>query len=407
MADAVGEQPKSCMYCTAVFDATHPVVEDVIPLVSTASMKVAVDGRSLAESAGQRGVARYLRCLLASLGDRYADDSYLVLLPGAGGDPRDLEARNLVLRRTRIGGRPLFAAAVVTGRPRLDRLLGGCDVVWLPAVAPFAVSRDVPVVLTVHDLSFEHRPGNFSLYERAWHALARPRAQARRAARVIAVSETVRRQLVEEWRVPPERVVTVRSGPGRAPAEAPTPPDDNAQLAPPREPYVLAVGALEPRKHPELLIQAHARARAAGLRAELVFAGDGPLRDELGRSGATLLGYVPDEQLDHLYSKALAVVCVSDEEGFGFTPLEALTHGTPAIVSDLPVFAETLLDAALRVPPGDPEALARALLQVERDERLRSELADAGSAALAGLSWERAAEATHAVLKEAAEGGCG
>jgi len=368
---------------------------------AAATVIVGVDGRSLAAGAGQRGIARYVRSLLTALTVSPGADRYAVLVPGrsAEGAPEPLPA--LSVRRTRIASRPLFAAGALLGRPRLDRLVGSCDVVWAPAVAPLAISSDVPFVLTVHDLSFEHRAGDYSRYQRVWHGLARPRQLAQRADRVIAVSEAVRRELIEEWRIEPEKIVTVPSGPGRPPAAGPTP----SGRALPAPGYVLAVGALEPRKRPELLVEAHGRARAKGLSAELVFAGEGPLRERLAAAGATTLGYVPDERLDALYRNALALVCVSREEGFAFTPLEALARGTPAVVSDLPVFTETLGDGALRVPAGDGDALAEALLRLEHDRGLRSRLAEAGRASVARLSWSRAAASTHEVLAGAAGAG--
>ena len=167
---------------------------------------------------------------------------------------------------------------------------------------------------------------------------------------------------------------------------------------------MLAVGALEPRKRPDLLVEAHARARASGLQAGLVFAGEGSLSGQLADAGATVLGRVPDEQLDGLYRDALALACVSREEGFGFTPLEALALGTPPVVSDLPVFAETLGAGALRVPPGDADALAGAMLQLERDPDLRERLVEAGRSAAGRLNWESAAAGTRTVLAEAAQG---
>ena len=279
-------------------------------------------------------------------------------------------------------------------------MLGRPDVVWAPAVAPLAVSSDVPLVLTVHDLSFEHRADDYSTYQRLWHRLARPSRLAHRADRLIAVSETVRRQVIAEWGLAPEKVVTVVSGPGRHTPVAARRASPAGRLAPG---YVLAVGALEQRKRPDLLVAAHRRARAAGLSAELVFAGEGPLRDELAASGATVLGFVPDERLDELYRDALVLACVSREEGFAFTPLEALAAGTPAVVADLPVFAETLGDGALRVAPGDPDALAAALLELERDADMRARLASAGRAAAGRLSWEQAAAGTREVLLGAAE----
>jgi glycosyltransferase involved in cell wall biosynthesis len=361
-------------------------------------MKVGVDGRSLRAAADRRGVARYLGSLLPALANEAPQDHYAVLLPGEPGPEvaRIATRPNIIMRSALVDSRPLFAAAAFTSRPRVDRIIGGCDVVWAPAIAPLAVSSGIPLVLTVHDLSFAHRVADFSRYERAWHRFARPRRLVERASRVIAVSETVRYQLIDEWDVDPQKVVTVTSGPGRKPA------DTDGRPAPVTPGYVLAVGALEPRKRPDLLVEAHARARSAGLKAELVFAGEGSLRGQLADSGATVLGYVPDDQLDVLYRDALALTCVSREEGFAFTPLEAAALGTPAVVSDLPVFAETLGDAALRVAPGDADALAEALLRLERDRGLRARLAEAGRAAAARLSWRRAAAGTRRVLAEAA-----
>lgn len=374
-------------------------------------MKVGVDGRSLRASAGRRGVGRYLGSLLPALASVRPDDSFTVLVPGKPdpGVARLIARPNIILRSTLVDSRPLFATAALTRRPRVDRMVGGCDVLWAPAVAPLAMSADVPLVLTVHDLSFEHRARDFSRYERAWHRIARPRRLAERADRVIAVSEQVRRQLIAEWGLDAEKVVTVASGPGRqlplidGGAAPPAPGKRGDESAARLEPgYVLAVGALEPRKRPDLLVEAHARARAAGLRADLVFAGDGSLRRRLARSGATVLGHVPDDELVPLYRNALALTCVSRDEGFAFTPLEALALGTPAVVSDLPVFAETLGAGALRVPPGDANALAGALLRLERDRKLRADLVEAGRATAGRLSWSHAAAGTRAVLAEAA-----
>lgn len=320
-----------------------------------------------------RGIARYLRCLLDELASAFPDDRYEVVDPG----------------------RPALALAAVAGRPRLDRTAPECEVVWMPAPAPVAVSPGTPYVLSVHDLSFEHRPGDYSRYDRLWHRLARPARLARDARLVLCSSEATRRAALAEWRLDPERTRTVRLGPGRRTRATAGVP---AGLP---ESFFLAVGALEARKQPDVLAEGHARAREQGLRAGLVFAGDGPLRGRLERAGATVLGHVNDDALDALYERALALACISRDEGFGFTPLEALAHKTPSIVSDLPVFDETLGDGALRVPPGDPVAVAAALLRVEQEPDLRTELAVVGARAAARLSWAETARETRAALAEA------
>ena len=377
-------------------------------------MRIGIDGRALRASSHARGVGVYLEQLLRQLVGLKAGDEHVALVPGdvrPGALPEGVDAVS------DERGRALHGVAAIAGRPRLDRLLGRPDLVWLPAPAPVALSPDVPYVLTVHDLSFVHRPRDFSAYERLWHRLARPRRLATRARMVLTDTDAVRRQLIAEWSLPPERVRTVHLGPGRAnPSDAqpsttlrkgsdPFRRQPSTTLRkgsdPSRRGDVLAVGALEPRKLPLTLARAHALARGRGLRAGLVFAGDGPLRAELEATGATVLGRVSDAELDALYGRALCVACVSREEGFGFTPLEGLAAGVPAVVSDLPVFGETLGEAALVVPAGDVEALAGALLSLERDPELGARLVTAGRARLDELSWARAARATRAAFEEA------
>ena len=243
-------------------------------------------------------------------------------------------------------------------------------------------------MLTVHDLSWEDRPGDFTAYERVWHALARPPRLARGAARVVVDAGVTRDALVERWGLDRSRVHVIAPG-VTAPAAAPAPPRDSR--------YLLAVGALEPRKAPELLLGAFARARARGLDADLVYAGTGRLAQRLaGRPGVHVLGEVSDAELDALYAHAVALVQPSWLEGYGLPPLEALARGTPAVVADLPVYDETLGAAALRFAPGDAAGLADALLRVEgeRDRLL--------AAAPQPRTWDDAADALHAVLAEAA-----
>jgi glycosyltransferase involved in cell wall biosynthesis len=163
--------------------------------------------------------------------------------------------------------------------------------------------------------------------------------------------------------------------------------------------FVLLAGALEPRKAPEVAAAAVRLARAQGLRAELVVAGEGRLAAGLAGPGVHLLGRVDDPTLHALYAAALAVLLPSRLEGYGLGPLEALAHGTPSVVSDLPVLRETLGDAALRAAPDDPAAFAAALLRLEREPGLRERLV---AAAPPPPTWEATAAAVGRALEEAA-----
>jgi glycosyltransferase involved in cell wall biosynthesis len=367
-------------------------------------MRVGIDGRSLAAEGAAglrqpRGVRRYAYSLLRALAARHMDDDWQALVPRRG-EP----IPGVLARHSRLAGRAGHAGAALVGRPRLDRLLGaGSDVIWLPAPAPVAVSRAVPYVLTLHDLSFEALPSAFGAYERLWSRVASPRRLAVAATRVMAVSSATRDEALERWKLRPDRVVVVRSGVWRPPEPLPGELDALRRRLSLPGPYLLFVGALELRKGVEQLLRAYSTARRRGLEAALVLAGEGPLRSRLEGAGVVPAGRVSDRELGALYAGARATVLPSLLEGFGFTPLESVALGTPAVVSDLPALRETLAEGALRVSPGDEDALAGALIAVDRDAALRRRLVEAGRGALAQLSWERAADEAHAVLRQAAD----
>jgi glycosyltransferase involved in cell wall biosynthesis len=360
-------------------------------------VRVGVDARHLA---AHRGVARYTGALLDALAREFPDDRWALFIAGSAQHPAVEALRghpNIEVHRHRFGSRPLFGAAAIARRPRLDRLIGDpLDLIWMPALAPVALSGSIPLVLTVQDLSFERRPRDFTPYERLWHVLARPRSLARRADRVIVLAASTGEEVGASWGIPADRIEVVAPG-----VALPEPKSLPFELS---SPYLLAVGALEPRKAPELLAAAFARAREQGLSAELVFAGEGRLAPKLGGPGVHLLGQVADDELDALYRGALALVVPSLLEGYGLPLREALARGVPAVVSDLPSFGAELSPAVLRVPPGDADALSGALLRIAREEGLRDRLASAARQTVAGLTWEAAAHGTRAVFAEVAEG---
>ncbi len=354
-------------------------------------MRVGVDGRSLGSG---RGVDAYVTGMLAALAD--AGVQLRVLLPRGASLPAALAARpGVAAVRHPAPSRLLHGAGAVARRPRLERLVGAVDVVWLPAPAPVAVGGRTPVALTLHDLSFLERPGDFTRYERLWHRLARPGALARRAARVLADTAATARLARERLGLAAERVAVVPAGPGD-----PGPPVGPADVAAMRarlglpDDYFLFVGALEPRKGVDRLVAAH-----AGLDAALVLAGEGRLAAQLHGPGVHRVGRVTRAEKASLYAGALAVVLPSWCEGYGYPPLEGYAHGTPAIVSDLPALRETAGGGARYVPPGDVAALKLALRELAADSALRRRLAGAGAAALRDRTWPAAGRALRAELE--------
>jgi glycosyltransferase involved in cell wall biosynthesis len=244
-----------------------------------------------------------------------------------------------------------------------------------------------PVVVTIHDLSFEREdPVLMGRRDRWIFRRVVPRA-ARGAARVLTVSERTKRDLVERYGVPPERVVVTPNGVD--PSFGPDGASCNLQLGP----YALAVGAIQPRKNQ---LAALAAAREAGLELVVV----GPVKDEsvaaeLRAQGARLEGYVAVERLAELYRGAACLVQPSRHEGFGLPVVEAMASGTPVVVVPDPALVEVAGDAAVVVEESQlADGIRQALAETER-------LRTAGLARARDFSWERTADATVQVYVEA------
>ena len=263
--------------------------------------------------------------------------------------------------------------------PRTLRRLGAA-LVHTQYALPFRCP--CPAVVTIHDLSFEH--GLMGRRDRLVFARVVPRA-ARTAARVLTVSERTKRDLVEHYGIPPERIVVTPNGVD--PAFHPATQDAAAR------PYALAVGAIQERKNQRAALAA---AREAGLELVVV----GPVKDEraaagLREGGARLEGYVEVERLAELYRGAACLVQSSRYEGFGLPVVEAMASGTPVVTVPDPALVEVAGDAAVVVPEAELAAGIRRAVE-ERDT-----LAAAGLERARAFTWEAAARATVRAYVEA------
>ncbi len=358
-------------------------------------MVVGIDGRSLQSA---RGVWRYLAPTLGALAAALPDDELRILAPGTAPLHGVPAAPNVTLIRPPGESRRFYARSALLRRPRIDRCLGDPDVFWLPANHPCTISAGVPLVLTIHDLSFDVRPQDFTWSDRLNHRITNARAQARRADRLLVTTAAVRDEVVAAYGVAPDRIDIVAPGISRPdrPATADEIAAARARYGLP-ERYVLQVGALEPRKRPELLARAAPR---VGLAA--VFAGTGRLAADLTGPGVHVLGHVSDDDLDLLYAGALLLAYPSLLEGYGFPPQEAALRGTASVVSDLPALREVLGDGARFVPPGDEDALAEALSDLAGDARGRDELVATAQALVTPRTWAAAGEGVAATIRRAA-----
>jgi glycosyltransferase involved in cell wall biosynthesis len=380
-------------------------------------MRIGVDARELCGHT--TGVGRYLGGLLHEWAALKSVAHEFVLYA------HDATTLTLDTRR--------FATRIVPGPPgtwweqvRLPRATASdhLDVWFAPAYsAPLRIH--VPTVVAIHDLSFAAHPEWFSIREgmrRRWLASQ----SAARASAVITISEFSKGELIERLGVPADRIRVIPpgigaggSGLGAGSLSSQAVVGTTAKVASPqspaRSPNVLFVGSIFNRRHVVDLIRAFTPIARAHADAGLDIVGDNrshprqDLRRTIAEEGIEAQvrwhEYVSDQRLEDLYANARAFAFLSEYEGLGLTPLEAMAAGVPSVLLDTPVARESCADAAVYVPLGDVPAITRALDAVLFDGVTRPRLLAAAPSVLARYSWPRAARETLAVLEAARSAG--
>jgi glycosyltransferase involved in cell wall biosynthesis len=257
----------------------------------------------------------------------------------------------------------------------------------------------------------------FPQYLRSRLAFAYARASigmaARRATRVLTVSESSKRDILRFVDVSPDKIDVIYNGYDERFGAEPREEDvvrvrERYQL---HDEFVLYAGNVKPHKNLERVIQALHRVRARGLdHLKLVLIGD-----EISKYSALrravhqhqlhkyvrFLGYMPEETLAVMYRLAAVFVFPSLYEGFGLPPLEAMASGTPVVTSNVSSLPEVAGDAAVLVDPYDPEAIADGIYRVLTDEGLRHDLRQKGLNRARQFSWEDSARRVRAIYQQA------
>jgi alpha-1,3-rhamnosyl/mannosyltransferase len=280
---------------------------------------------------------------------------------------------------------------------------------------PLALCRHSAVV--VHDLSYIHSTATMTSRLRTFLARKVPASMAR-SDLVFTPSATIRKELLDEYRLDPARVIVASpaaDGSAYFPRSAPqcVPVLDEYSLR--WRKFILFVGTIEPRKNIERLLDAYGRL-SADLRADfpLVLAGGKGWVDDaiyrklqdLRREGLDLrlLGYVPLERLPFLYSSCAVFAFPSLYEGFGMPLLEAMACGAPAVTSSISSLPEVAGDAGILVDPLDSGAIAAGIERVLRDADLAERMRAAGLRQAGKFSWEASAEVVLAAMESILDG---
>ena len=355
-------------------------------------LKVLLDATSLPPQ--RTGVGRYLTELTCELGQRDGIELHVLAKPR---DVRGFDEAGAVVHTAAVRTRPQRIAWERVAVARRSRAIAP-DVFHGPH---YTVPRGLgcPAVVTFHDPTMFTHPRVHERSKVVYFTRA-ARTGVRRARRVIAVSEYAKRGAVEHAGADPDRTDVVplgvdlkRYAPGSAPA---------------REPYILFVGAIEPRKDVPSLIDAFARLDTghrlvlAGLPAWGSDAVDRAIDVHGVRDRVEVTGYISEHDKIALLRGADVFVYPSLAEGFGLPVLEALACGAPSITTTGSAPEEVAGDAALLVPPGDVAALRDALERVLGDASFADDLRRRGPERARSFPASATADGTIASYRRAA-----
>jgi len=368
---------------------------------------IVIDCRRL----GDFGIGTYIRNLVQALARLDQENRYTLITfennpPDITGLGSNFHTVQYERRDTEVGQNIAFPFF-------LRRLYA--DLVHIPLNSiPYLMPK--PYVVTIHDMSSLLFPAQGDV-RGAMHR-ERYRRGAVRASRIIAVSQSTRRDIESFLQIPTERIRTIYSAPD--PSFTIDPPDTSQdqqilQRYSIQPPFILYAGTIRPQKNVPRLVEAFAVIRSELENHPLL----GNLRlviigDELSRYPAVrravvatrvepfvrFLGFVPLDTLKVFYRAATLFAFPSLYEGFGLAPLEAMACGTPVVASDVPALVEAVGDAAELVTPDNLFDVARGLRAVLLDDARRKELSASGRARAQRFDWNYTARATLDVYQE-------
>lgn len=370
-------------------------------------MKIGVVAHRLA-TAAPSGVDRYLRQLVIALAER--SDVTCSLATTAETEEPTWVPEGIPIGRVPGPRKAVNLAWSIAHRPAIDRFLETPDLVHI-TVPTFPVPCRAPVIYTIHDLMPCLHPEWFGRIHR-WGYDRCMRDATSRAAAIVTGSQSTADTLTNVLGIEPTRIAVVPYGISKEylGGSSPTQQDEAAAYFGLRQGrFALYVGQVTDRKNVNVLIHALARvddsislaiAGSEGQGAETVH--EAVRRTRVG-DRVRFLGYVPEALLPGLMAAARVLVHPSRFEGFGFTPLEAMAVGTPAVVAEATSLPGVVGDAALLADPDDADEWAHAI-DVTRDDDARDALAERGRERAQQFSWANTAAATSAVYGAVLEG---
>lgn len=375
---------------------------------------IGIDARPI-QTRNRSGIPNYVRCLVKALLSIDNNNSFRLFYNGF----KDISHYLIELPNTNVENRIFRLPNKILGKfwdtfsfPPIETFLGDLDIFHATHFLAPPI-KNSKLVVTIHDLAFVKFPECFTK-EQGLEFARQVRQSCYKAHMVISDSCSTKRDIVELFNIPPEKVTVVPLAAQEIFNYQEDSTDGSSILDKHKliGNYFLFVGTIEPRKNLVRLIQAYDRLPADIKKYyQLVLAGGkGWLNKEIYAEAEKLglmdehvkfLGYVPDSELPALLNNATAFVYPSLYEGFGLPPLEAMASGVPVISSNISSIPEVVGDAGILIDPYSVEEISNAMRKIIEDVELAGRMREQGLARARQFSWKNTARATLEVYKKA------
>lgn len=378
-------------------------------------MKIGIDSLYLQFADYQAGLYQYVYHLISGLQEIDSENEYILYFFYKWHIKEDQLINSYELNpnfKKRICRVPYRVLSSFSKLVPVSPILGKVDVLHGPVFRLLPKGCYKKSVVTIHDLKFLKPPGMISNQNDITFFKGPTIDAIRRADCIIAVSEFVRNDLIENFRISTGRIKVIHSGIGKEfnPIQDPIRLKAVQSKFTIKNKYLLFVGFIETKKNLPRLIEAYSRIRNTLPEPyQLVIAGPhGPATQEVIQKikelslerDVILTGQVSREDLPLLYTGASLFVFPSLYEGFGFPPLEAMASGTPVIASNTGSIPEVIGENGFLIDPYNLDKMAEAIYMALTDDNLRESLRRKGLSHCKKFTWEQAASQVLQIYRE-------
>lgn len=373
-------------------------------------LKIGIDVRCLIDGK-ITGVEEYTINLLKNLFEIDQRNKYILFTNSFRKPKGSLEVfakyKNVKVRNFGIPNKILNFFFWYLGWPHADKMIGGADIFFMPNINFIGLSKKTKLVLTMHDISFEHMPEMFSWKRRLWHSFINPRKLCRRADSIIAVSDSTKNDVIRNYKIHQDRVRRIYSGVSEEYVQLDR---NDRNLVEVKEKYklpfkfILFLGTIEPRKNIISLVQAFDKLKDLNLpgneKLKLVVVGSrgwkfektiSAMKNAKHTDDIIFINSIPSKDKNAIYNLASVFVYPSFLEGFGFPVLEAMKCSVPVIASNTSSIPEVIGNEGILIDPEKPDEILVALRNLLTDRNLQEHFKEHGQRRTFMFSWRNTA----------------